>query len=247
MKRIIEYIKLYFHLAKYKFQTISSKKYAVLLKFDDLEGVSPQLKKLDRIVRRQHLKICWGIIGKSLEKPTTKYVSYIQEKYKSKKYHFFNHGYLHTGYPDYEFFEKSVEDQRDSIQKTQKLVQEHTGILLNSFGAPCNHIDVNTAIALKDFPEIKYWFYGLDDNSPATNIKRIIDMENGVGKPDFYFFRKQWNKLPKSPNMYFTLQGHPLMWSGRSFLHFRCIVAFLKHEGCYFILPEEITAGGYHD
>lgn len=229
----------------YFFTPAKAPRYRVLFKMDDLADVCGKVRRLDRIVRAANLKICWGIIGKSLENPEKGYLPFLTSRHASGRYRFFNHGYTHTGAPDYEFFDKPADVQEKSLRRTQDLMRQKTGITLNAFGAPCNHVDQNTALALKNLPEIKFWFYGLD-NFGGTVIRRVIDMENGVGNPDFAFFKTQWAQLPKTENMYFTLQGHPYMWGKTAFLQFRCIAAFLKHEGCRFILPEELT-GEQHD
>lgn len=235
------YVKAY---KQYKFlksnqSDAKDKKYKIIFKFDDLIDYGFEVKQLDKIVKKENLKVCWGIIGKSLEKPSKCYINFIKEN-NQKKYHFFNHGFYHLGGPAYEFLDKPQEKQENYIKKTQKIVLDKTGIELNSFGAPCNKIDNNTLHALENVNEIKYWFYGLKGFS-GINIERVIDMEIEVGKPEFDFFKKNWESVDKTKEFY-TLQGHPYMWGILGFLNFKCIVEYLKQQGVEFILPENIES-----
>lgn len=211
-------------------------KYKVIFKFDDLINSGKKVEKLDRYVKQEGLKVCWGIIGKSLENPDKNYIKFIKEN-NLKNYHFFNHGYLHLGGSEYEFFNKTKEEQETYIRQTQDIVLKNTGILLNSFGAPCNQIDKNTKLALENIPDIKYWFYGLDFK--GYNIQRLIDMENGVGNPDFKYFLNNFKNL-KTDKKVLTIQGHPYMWGYKQYLNFKLIIKFLKKIGCEFIFPEDI-------
>ena len=217
-------------------------KHAIILKFDDLVNYNKTVKRLDRYIKKYNLKACWGIIGKSFEQPSTCYCQFIKQN-QSKNYTFFNHGYEHLGGPVYEFVKQSVSYQETQIRKTQDIVYQCTQLRLNVFGAPCNHIDSNTKLALENIPDIKFWFYGLEDYK-GVNIKRVIDMENGVGNPDFIYFLDKLSKFNTSPQI-LTLQGHPYMWKRKQRFNFYLIVQFLLKSGCTFILPHEI--GDKHD
>lgn len=216
-------------------------KYKIIFKFDDLINYNKNVKKLDEYVKNEKLKVCWGIIGNSLEKPDKNYIQFIREN-NLKNYHFFNHGYLHLCAPEYEFFDKPQNVQEDFIKKTQDIVLDKIGINLNSFGAPCNHIDENTKLALENVSDIKYWFFGLEDFK-GVNIKRLVDMENGAGNPDFIFFLDNLKNLKTDYNI-LTIQGHPYMWNKLQKFNFRLIVKFLKKINCEFIFPEDIDYMG---
>ena len=238
LKRIIKSYLCYRNALKY---ATTFPKYKIIFKFDDLVNCDETVLKLDNIVQKRNLKVCWGIIGKSLENPDPNYITFLKEN-NLKNYHFFNHGYLHLVGPEFEFFKKTKNEQEIFIKRTQDVVFEKTGIKLNSFGAPCNHVDENTKFALETVPDIRYWFYGFDDFS-GCNIKRLIDMENGVGNPDFIFFYNNLNKV-KNDNNILTLQGHPYMWNETQNVNFCLIVKFLKRIGCKFIFPEDIETIG---
>lgn len=212
-------------------------KYRIIFKFDDLADCKNKVLKLDKYIRRENLKACWGIIGKSMENPESSYIEFVKNN-NLKNYHFFNHGYFHLAAPDYEFFNRTKDEQERLIRKTQDIVFEKTGIVLSSFGAPCNHIDENTKLAIDNIPDIKYWFYGLEDFQ-GLNIQRFADMEKGVGNPDFCYFLDSMGKL-KNNNNIIALQGHPYMWGAEQEYNFHLIVQFLKKMGCEFIFPDDI-------
>ena len=243
MKNIGKYltlIKLWFH---YQRRNNQPPLYPIILKCDDLNRISKQVKILDFCVKCFSIKVSWGIIGKSLQNPTTPYVAWIKKRYATGKYHFFNHGYLHLCDKSYEFDQQPVSYQRDMLWKTQTLAKEHLGITLNTFGAPANHIDLNTSLALKDFPEIKYWYYGLkgEDLFPIA-LPRSINVEKKVGLIDFAFFKNEWINRPKNPaGEIITLQMHPNMWHHIQFLQFCVVIAFLRSERAYFITPDDLV------
>ena len=212
--------------------------YKIIFKFDDLVNCNKKVLKLDKLVKYYDLKVCWGIIGNSLENVNRDYIEFIKNNSGGNYYHFFNHGYYHLQGPEYEFFNKPEEEQEVLIRKTQDIVRDNTGVVLDSFGAPCNHVDDNTRIALESITEIKYWFYG-KENYNSFNIKRLIDMEISVGKPNFKFFINRLRSL-KDDTGVLTLQGHPYMWGLEQWFNFKLIVLFLKRVGCKFIFPNEV-------
>ena len=211
--------------------------YKIIFKFDDLVDYSPKVRSLDKFIKRENIKACWGIIGSSMEKSTPDYIAFIKEN-NGKNYSFFNHGYLHLCGPEYEFQKQSTEKQLEYITKTQNIVFAKTGIKLDAFGAPCNHIDEYTKNALEKVPEITYWFYGLD-NFNGRNLKRTADIEKGVGHPDFRYFLENIKNLQNPPKV-LILQAHPYQWGSAEWAHFRLIIKFLKQAECEFKLPSEL-------
>lgn len=236
---------LYLHLIQYKtitFFTNPKPTYQVIIKADDLRGVNPNITKLDKLIEDENIKISYGIIGSSFDdnKSNKTLAKYIKQKNNSEHYHFFNHGYTHIcnreNYIDE--FKKSKEDQTESLKTTQNIVKNKTGVTLDTFGAPCNEINENTTTVLNESPEIKYWYYG-NPEYKRINLKRIINIENGVGNPDFYFLKDNWKNL-KSKNDIIVLQVHPNMWDKNQFLHFRVCIKYLKSLGAEFITPKDI-------
>ena len=59
-----------------------------------------------------------------------------------------------------EFAGASLEEQIESLGKTQRLAKEKLGLDLKAFGSPFNQIDGTTVKAMDAFPEITSWFYG---------------------------------------------------------------------------------------
>lgn len=137
----------------------------------------------------------------------------------------------------YEFQDKSFEQQLHSILLTQEIIKNKTGITIHSFGAPCNHIDENTLIALSQVPEITTWFYGTK-NEFNTNLPRRIEFEKEVGKTDLFFFIEQYKKLIDKKLL--VIQAHPYYWHKLSFYEFYLFVLLLKKEGYTFIFPSEV-------
>ncbi len=211
--------------------------YKVIFKLDDLVNCNEAVLELDRYIKREDLKVCWGIIGNSLESADNNYLNFIKEN-NNRNYQFFNHGYNHLEGPEYEFCGKSVEEQIDTISKTQKIVYDKTGITLRAFGAPCNRIDDNTTAALETFKDIKYWFYG-KNNYSGISIPRKISIEKTVGNPNFKFFIENLRVLDKNIKV-LTLQCHPYNWDIEQKTNFRLIIKFLKKLNCEFIFPNEI-------
>lgn len=213
----------------------------VIFKADDLTSCNDKVKKVDDIVQENGICISWGIIGNSLENPNNEYINFLKTKSSDKKYHFFNHGYYHLEGEEelgYEFDGQNVDTQMRFMKATQDIVKEKVGIVLDTFGAPCNHIDNNTPLVLDKIPEIRYWYYGNED-SAKLNIKRTIEIENGVGNPKFKFFKRNFETLLDKPEL-LTLQIHPNAWNKAHFLEFILCVEYLKKCGCKFINPSDI-------
>ena len=248
METILSFVLLYFNLLYYKtisfFTEPQTPSYQVIFKADDLREPQKSTKKLDKIIKKENIKISWGIIGKSLESPSREYLSFLEEKKADKNYHFFNHGYRHYcdhNADDKSEFTVSVEEQIKSLQKTQDVVKDKSGIVLNTFGAPCNYINGNTTIALKNIKEIKYWYFGFPNNM-NTNIPRFANIEKTVGNPDLKFFQKSLEKLAPQSKQIVTLQIHPYMWDSLDFLQFEVCIAYLKSLGVEFITPDDLNS-----
>ncbi|MBR1753506.1 DUF2334 domain-containing protein [bacterium] len=210
--------------------------YKVIFKLDDLVNCNEAVLELDRYIKREDLKVCWGIIGNSLESADNNYLNFIKEN-NNKNYQFFNHGYNHLEGPEYEFCGKSVEEQIDTISKTQKIVYDKTGITLRAFGAPCNRIDDNTTAALETFKDIKYWFYG-KNNYSGISFLPYTRAEKTVGNPDFEFLIENLSDSDKNMKI-LILQFHPYHWDFEQKINFHLIIKFLKKLGCEFIFPDE--------
>lgn len=209
----------------------------VIFKMDDLEGHSNEVLKLDKIVQSENLKVSWGVVGFSLEKGDSKYFGWVRSKNITGQYEFWNHGYSHSSGP-YEFLDQSVVQQKESLQKTQKLGKKKLGIIFRTLGAPANKIDENTAKALDKISEIKNWFYGLP--SSKNNLIRTVNMEFSVGNLDASKLKEAWESDLKPEDKLVVLQGHPNMWNDQNFAEFVKIIKFLKEKEVMFVLPADI-------
>ena len=236
---------LYFHLIQYKtmtFFTHPKPSYQIIIKADDLRNINHNITEFDKLINDEKIKVSYGIIGGTFDnnKSNKALARYIKHKNNDEHYHFFNHGYTHIcnqkNYVDE--FRKSKDEQTKSLKTTQNIVKNKTGVTLDTFGAPCNEINDDTTIALNELPEIKYWYYGKSDFE-RINFKRFINIENGVGNPDFYFLKSNLENL-KLKNDIIVLQIHPNMWDKNQFLHFRVCIKYLKSLGAEFITPKDI-------
>lgn len=242
--------KLAWTIFRYKIKRIfcrNRKKIKVILKLDDLRSYETPVKKMDKLVKEENISVSWGIIGRSLEKPSEEYLKFLKDKKNDKNYHFFNYGYLHLWQGTYEFNGPNIDEQYNYLKKTQDIVKEKTGIILDCFGAPCNQISDNTTIALKQISEIKYWYFGQKNfcgtvYSMPSNINCVISLcpyvfETKAGSVDFYHFKRCWKNniiIKKEP---IILQAHPYFWTDIQWLHFKCCIAYLKLQGAEFVLP----------
>lgn len=228
---------LYLRIRIPKNNKISNLKF--ILKCDDLSGYSNNVILLNKIIYKYNIKISWGIIGKSLENIESNYFNFLLKSMDDYHYHFFNHGFLHNIGPDnYEFDGTDYKEQIDYISKTNILFKKLTNHSLDTFGAPCNHIDENTKIALSSFSEIKYWYFGFD-NLNNLNLKRTLNIETTVGKPNYKFFINQLNQTNSFDNI-ITLQCHPNSFKLKHFFELILIIKFLLKNKCQFIVPSEI-------
>ncbi len=214
-------------------------KYEIIFKADDLSGITDNVLQLDELIKRQRIRVSWGIIGSSLRNYDKDFIEFLKKNKRFSRYHFFNHGWLHLGGEEDEFKNKNMTYQLEALQNTQRIVAEKIGLVLNTFGAPCNHIDDNTLDAMERIPELRYWYYA-NPKTTKINILRSFELEKGVGKPNYDFFVENWTKCTNKARI-LTFQIHPNMWSQDAFAEFEKIVLFLKKKGCRFITPNQVS------
>ena len=145
----------------------------VILKIDDLrakcQGVSARWQKLVDFARERKLKLSIGILADSLESDDPGYLGWIKKQNATGQIEFWNHGYDHKkwkeGDKEYlEFAGTSFERQKDHLDRANALAREKLGFAFETFGAPFNATDENTAKALKQSEDIKIWLYGKTQN-----------------------------------------------------------------------------------
>ena len=233
----------------------------VVLKADDLgKGADYALEAFGRLaemISAQRIRAGFGLVGTSLDLGDVKAPSQREKDWHNnvflpalKKWlgngriEFWNHGYTH--YCDYqedglwEFYGSDSISQRDHIAKTQQLAREKLGITLNTFGAPCNKVDEETAQALAQLPEITTWIW----NSEVKTEKFVISNETRInaeretGVVDLEFFKSNYN----AGKEYFVIMLHPYSWQKEQWQAFSGMVSFLKEKEVGFVTPGEIAA-----
>ncbi len=222
----------------------------VILKLDDLwckdEIVHPGWEEVVEFLNNQKVKGTIGLIGDSLEKDNPTYFEWIKKR-EQEGYEIWNHGFCHcrikeNGTEIREFRGKKMEEQSESIFRTQKLAKEKLGITLHTFGAPYNSTDEHTALALEENPDLKVWLF--KETKTKTNkflLNRIpdVNIEYPVHQPDFEKFKIGYEQYKSEPIL--IIQGHPRSWveDKNRLENFKKIILFLKKEGVIFTTPYE--------
>lgn len=221
----------------------------IILKLDDVtpQGahgsvpVSARWQRVADFVEQNHIKAAFGIIGYSLEQDNQAYFNWIRRWNKKGIIEFWNHGYLNRKAEDKAGeFERSYEEQKSSLEKTQRLSREKLGIELNTFGAHWSGTNDATARALAGIPEIRMVFY----DPPVSGkhlFKRVLTIENPTFVPDFEKFKTLYMKNAKNEPC-LALQGHPNAWDDARWAGFVKIIQFLKEQNCVFMTPSEYLA-----
>jgi peptidoglycan/xylan/chitin deacetylase (PgdA/CDA1 family) len=147
----------------------------IIIKVDDLrqqnDKVHERWQRLVDFAKERKLKINIGIITDSLEGDHPNYVKWIKEQRATGLIEFWDHGFDHREWTEngvklQEFKGPSYEQQREHLTRSATLAREKLGFSFQTFGAPFNATDANTARALKEIPDYKVWLYG-DKNDPA--------------------------------------------------------------------------------
>ncbi len=224
----------------------------IILKLDDLwnkeRKVHQGWEDVISYLNENNIKSTIGIIGESLETEDEVYFNWVKKRH-NEGHEIWNHGYCHCkplidGETVSEFRDTPLEYQFEQLQKTQTLAKEKLGITLTTFGAPYNHTDSVTAVALDRLPEIKNWFYN-ETNHPSSKkvYSRInsVNIEYPVHKPNFELFKKGY--IENRTQEIITIQGHPRSWISdpNRILEFKKIIAFLKDENVTFSTPSKLS------
>jgi peptidoglycan/xylan/chitin deacetylase (PgdA/CDA1 family) len=222
----------------------------VILKLDDINTkgghgpqapVSPRWQRVTDFIVKNKLKAAFGIIGSSLEQDNPAYFQWIKELDKSGTIEFWNHGYKErTAADKIGEFEGSYEDQKRSLEQTQRLAKEKLGIELKAFGAHWSGANAATAQALAEIPEIKMIFY-FPEVPGKLVFPRILTIENPTFVPDFEKFKAIYESRAKNAPV-LAMQGHPNQWDEKRWAGFVKIVEFLKAQGCVFMTPSQYLA-----
>ena len=132
----------------------------VILKLDDLKYekglVHPGWQQVVDFLNKEKITGTIGLIGNSLETEDERYFQWIKDR-QAEGYEIWHHGYCHckpmVGEKECrEFRGTSYDYQLDNLQRTQQLAQQKLNISFQTFGAPYNSTDANTAKALTQIP-----------------------------------------------------------------------------------------------
>jgi peptidoglycan/xylan/chitin deacetylase (PgdA/CDA1 family) len=216
----------------------------VILKLDDVTRngahgnapVSPRWQRCVRFLEKERIKASFGIIGSSLEKGVPAYFDWIKDLDRRGIIEFWNHCY--SDGPD-QLKGKSAGEQKDLLQKTQKLSREKLGITLRAFGPHWGPTNEATEEALAGIPEITIWFYGpKQPKGKQVILERTVNLEQPTFVPNFEKvkagYARYGHKLP-----YLAMQGHPNEWTDERWANFVKVVQFLKEQGCPFMTASE--------
>ena len=227
----------------------------VILKLDDMctngapsngsNAVSPRWQKLIDYIQNKKLKATIGVMGFSLEADNQKYFDYLKDLDK-KGFELWNHGYkVRKGQEDSAEFEKvPMEEQKASLEKTQKLMKDKTGIELKAFGPHWSGTSEETFQALEQISEIKMvFFYAPPSKKTGKFIfERNVNLESSPGNPDFEKFKAAYEKFA-GQKAYICMQGHPNMWAtDEKWNGFEKIMDYLIGKGCVFMTASEYLA-----
>jgi hypothetical protein len=222
----------------------------VLLKFDDMAGVTENWQKITDFLESNQIYASYGVIGDSLENDNPAYFAWLKERVHIGRIELWNHGYYRNFKTNQqlgvmgEFNGASAQAQAESIGNTQALANKKVGVNLRGFGPHNSAIDEKTYAEIAKFPEINYvWFYppvGLANHSPFV-FKRIANLEHPIFRPNFALFQNDYQKRPRELG-YIALQGHPNMWKDKDFDEFIKIIHFLKNEKVQFCKPSQVLA-----
>ncbi len=211
------------------------------VRFNSINIISEQWQSFINYIKSKNIKASLGLIGDSLEKGNNAYYSYLKDLAENDNFEIWNHGYNHIlngvnedGETYNEFWNTSLEYQKEHLLMTQNLAQEKLGITLHTFGAPGNAFEDTTLIAIEYVDDIKVWYFGSEDFS-RLNLPRLAEIEFPTHNPDYLQFRNNYN----SQEFYLALQIHPNSWDGNRFSEFKNIIDFLIQNDVTFINPFE--------
>ncbi len=221
----------------------------VIIKADDLrakgQSVDAAWQKLVDFARERKINIGIGIIADSLETDNPGYFSWIKKQRATGLVEFWNHGYDHKQWKEagvnyQEFKGTSFKHQKQHLECANDLAREKLGFAFETFGAPFNATDENTAKALAQSPDIKIWLYG-DGEAAAGKLvlarTPAANLEAPIFKPNLLKFAQGYNKFPDQE--LFVIQGHPAQWSAQGWQQFVGIVDFLTEAKAVFVTPTQ--------
>jgi len=217
--------------------------------------VHPNWQRIADYLKSRHIKAGFGVVCQTLKDATPQYAQWLKERHSAGELEFWFHAWDHQthdvdGTAYNEFSHRSYEEQKERVDKSQKLAREKLGFAFETFGPPggayTGSFDDNTMRVMQDDPSIKVWLYpqALDEAGKKllaagkiVILDRVwdVNLESAVGVPDYEHFRKGYAQHPD--RTYFVLQGHPGGWDANRFAEFTKIIDFLVAEKAVFMTP----------
>ncbi|WP_044103902.1 polysaccharide deacetylase family protein [Neolewinella persica] len=222
----------------------------VILKLDDAwfenDLVHPGWTQVLDYLNAKNIVATIGIVGERMQDGSPDYYAWLQAQ-DARGHEVWNHGWCHCkpvveGQEVREFLGTSYTHQLRSLQKTQALLLDKTGLRMTTFGAPYNAVDTNTARALAELPELTEWLYAPNNivttkarypRIPALNLEQPVHVPN----PDSLI--AAWEQYQHEPLI--VLQGHPRSWvaDASRMEDFKRIIQFLEAKKVRFITPRQ--------
>lgn len=213
----------------------------VIWKFDDVRAgekarLLPGFKRVSDWAVKNKTVISMGVICDSLATPNADDVAWIKKNAIENGgcIEFWLHGWDHKkikkpdGTDGSEFNGSDLETQKNHFKDACDIFNKNTQLTFNTFGAPYNQNDENTAVAMDVCPNLSNWFFGPKDKKRVV-LARSINMEITTGKVSYDKFMEAYKvKMPPSP---LILQGHVGQWDDQSYNDFVKIADFLSKEG----------------
>lgn len=225
----------------------------VILKLDDIGANRTAGNKaaavMDFLLTRG-VKASYGIIAKRLDATAgaqlRKYVEAKTERGEAMV-EFWHHGYDHSNNNTpanlMEYKGTSYAFQQANFNLADSLVFHYLGVQMHTFGAPFNAVDRTTLEVIAANQNYHAVFYFPVEPSKYQHIKRLnerVNMENGVGNPDFDYFKMELERSKAMEKPLIILQGHPLQWDKHKFEEFKQIIDYLLKKKYSFVLPSNL-------
>lgn len=220
----------------------------VILKLDDVTNGTPQWRRTLDYLKSRNIKASAGIICDSLESGKQAYYDWLKEVQQTGLVEFWLHGYDHKQWKEdgkdvWEFSGPSLDQQKEHIEKSQRLARQILGAPFAAFGAPFNRTDAATVQALAADPDIKVVLYGNPKDAADLPKALILDrtemnIEAPLFVPNSQKIRQDYEAMAGTRDC-FVIQGHPNQWTDERFAEFKKLVEYLQSQGVVFTTPSE--------
>lgn len=223
----------------------------VIWKFDDVRAgekarLLPGFKKVCDWAVKNKTVISMGVICDSLANPNADDVAWIKKNAIENGgcVEFWLHGWDHKkvkkpdGTEGSEFNGSDLVTQQKHFKDACDIFTKNTQLTFNTFGAPYNQSDENTAVAMDVCPNLTNWFFGPKDKKRIV-LGRSINMEIATGKVSYDKFIQAYKA--KSPTSPLVLQGHVGQWDDQSYKDFVKIADFLSKDGWIAQTPRQFA------